>query len=101
MNAGMKQYEIAQILQSLNINGEWIDVEKAGLLYRTRGERWRDICGRFHKIPGFRYDLLPLFTQMRSTHPHDPSCGSCFKICLNDYAGRLLEICWYERLLYQ
>ena len=92
MNAGMKQYEIAQILQSLNINGEWIDAKKAGLLYRTRKSSGVIFAARFHKIPGFRYDLLPLFTQMRSTHPHDPSCGSCFKNPPNDYAGRLLEL---------
>ncbi len=92
MNAGMKQYEIAQILQSLNINGEWIDVEKAGLLYRTRESDGVIFAARFHKIQGFRHDLLPLFTQMRSTHPHEPSCGSCFKNPPNDYAGRLLEL---------
>lgn len=92
MNAGMKQYEMSQSLQSLNINGEWIDLEKAKLLYRKRDSGGVIFAARFHKKLGFRYDLLPLFSQMRKTHPKDPSCGSCFKNPPNDYAGRLLEL---------
>lgn len=92
MNAGMKQYEIAETLQSLNINGRWVEVKEAKLLYRNRESGGVIFAARFHKIKGFRHDLLPLFTQMRNTHPHEPSCGSCFKNPPNDYAGRLLEL---------
>lgn len=92
MNAGMKQYEMSQSLKSLNINGEWIDLEQAKLLYRKRDSGGVIFAARFHKKLGFRYDLLPLFSQMRKTHPKDPSCGSCFKNPTNDYAGRLLEL---------
>lgn len=92
MNAGMKKYEIAQIIQSLNINGEWIDIKDAKLLYRTRDSSGVIFAVRFYKIKGFRHNLLQLFTQMRNTHPHEPSCGSCFKNPPNDYAGRLLEL---------
>ncbi len=92
MNAGMKHYEMIQGLQSININGQWIDSKDAGLRYRKRESGGVIFAARFHKIYGFRNELLPLFTQMRQTHPKVPSCGSCFKNPPNDYAGRLLEV---------
>ena len=48
-------------------------------------------AARFYKRAGFRHSLLEAFKAMRATHPHTPSCGSCFKNPPNDYAGRLLE----------
>ena len=92
MNAGMKQYEMSQSLQSLNINGTWIDLDNARLLYRKRDSGGVIFAARFHKKLGFRHELLPIFSQMRKTHPKEPSCGSCFKNPQNDYAGRLLEM---------
>lgn len=92
MNAGMKQYEMSQSLQSLNINGEWVGLQKAKLLYRKRNSGGVIFAARFHKKDGFRHDLLGVFSQMRKTHPKEPSCGSCFKNPPNDYAGRLLEM---------
>lgn len=92
MNAGMKKYEMSEILMSLNINGEWIEKEKLGLCYRGRDSNGVIFAARFHKKQGFRYELLEVFQHMRSSHPSNPSCGSCFKNPKNDYAGRLLEI---------
>ncbi|RDU67161.1 UDP-N-acetylenolpyruvoylglucosamine reductase [Helicobacter didelphidarum] len=91
MNAGMKQYEMSNILKSLNINGEWIDIQKAKLHYRGRDSQGIILAARFEKQTGFRHELLETFSQMRKTHPKDPSCGSCFKNPPNDFAGRLLE----------
>lgn len=91
MNAGMKEYEMKQSIQSININGVWVDIEKAGLHYRGRDSNGVIFAVRFHKKIGFRDELLKVFSQMRKNHPKNPSCGSCFKNPPNDYAGRLLE----------
>ncbi len=91
MNAGMKQYEISQSIISLNINGEWINIKDAKLSYRNRDSIGVIFAVRFHKIKGFRHELLDIFKQMRITHPIIPSCGSCFKNPPNNYAGKLLE----------
>ncbi len=91
MNAGMKQYEISQILMSLNINGEWVDINHAKLHYRGRDSNGVIFAARFYKLKGFRHELLDTFKQMRKTHPHNPSCGSCFKNPPGSYAGKLIE----------
>lgn len=91
MNAGMKEYEIKDILDSVCINGEWINVKDLGLSYRKSNIIGIILAARFKKIKSFRENLIPLFKQMRSTHPKEPSCGSCFKNPQGDFAGRLLE----------
>lgn len=91
MNAGMKSYEIKEILQSVNVNGEWIESKKLNLSYRKSEISGVVYGARFYKKIGFRDELVGVFESMRSTHPHLPSCGSCFKNPNGDYAGRLLE----------
>lgn len=91
MNAGMKSYEMKQTLKSICVNGEWIESEKLNLTYRNSAIDGVIYGARFHKNEGFRSELVSVFEQMRSTHPHLPSCGSCFKNPSGDYAGRLLE----------
>lgn len=91
MNAGMKSYEIKEMLHSVNVNGEWIESEKLNLTYRNSGIEGVIYSARFYKKKGFRSELIGVFENMRSTHPHLPSCGSCFKNPNGDYAGRLLE----------
>lgn len=91
MNAGMKSYEIANFLHSININGEWISANNAGLKYRGRESKGVIFAARFYAIKGFRNELLESFKLMRANQPSEPSCGSCFKNPPNDYAGRLLE----------
>lgn len=92
MNAGMKKYEMKDCISELNINGVWLELEQARLHYRGRDSIGVIFAARFHKVEGFREDLLNLFSLMRKSHPSNHSCGSCFKNPLNDYAGRLLEL---------
>lgn len=91
MNAGMKSYEIKDVLHSVCVDGQWI--ESAELDFTYRGSKINGVvyAGRFYKKKGFRTELVNVFEDMRSTHPHLPSCGSCFKNPKGDYAGRLLE----------
>lgn len=91
MNAGMKSYEIKEVLHSVNINGEWIESERLNLSYRKSEIKGVIYGARFYKKEGFRSELVSVFESMRSTHPHLPSCGSCFKNPTGDFAGRLLE----------
>lgn len=91
MNAGMKSYEIKEVLQSVNVDGEWVEGEKLNLSYRKSEIKGVVYGARFHKKEGFRSELVSVFENMRSTHPHLPSCGSCFKNPSGDFAGRLLE----------
>lgn len=91
MNAGMKSYEVKQTLRSVCIDGEWVESEKLNLSYRHSEIAGVIYGARFEKVQGFREGLVEEFKAMRSTHPHLPSCGSCFKNPSGDYAGRLLE----------
>lgn len=91
MNAGMKSYEIKEMLQSVCVDGEWIESEKLNLTYRNSAINGVIYGARFYKKEGFRSELVSVFENMRDTHPHLPSCGSCFKNPNGDFAGRLLE----------
>lgn len=96
MNAGLKgtdgkMYEIANVLESVNINGKWVDCGDIAFGYRYSG-----ICGciigaRVKRKEGFDTTLVSGFQSIRAKHPKKPSCGSCFKNPQGDFAGRLLE----------
>jgi UDP-N-acetylmuramate dehydrogenase len=91
MNAGVKSYEIFNILHSIKLNGEWIlakDIE--------HGYRFAKLGGiathaRFEIHHGFNQKLLDDLLSLRTNQPHEPSAGSAFKNPEGDYAGRLIE----------
>lgn len=91
MNAGMKSYEIKQLLQAVNVNGEWQDVSHFPMNYRDSGIEGVILAARFYKRKGFNDTLQADFIALRKNHPKEPSCGSCFKNPKGDFAGRLLE----------
>nr|WP_249206105.1 UDP-N-acetylmuramate dehydrogenase [Helicobacter kayseriensis] len=91
MNAGMKSYEMKDALSSVYVDGVWKSIDQFDFKYRQSGIDGVIYGARFKKITGFRYELIESFENMRQTHPHLPSCGSCFKNPHGDYAGRLLE----------
>lgn len=91
MNAGMKEYEMKNILHSVCIDGEWVSVDSLAMDYRRTNINGVIFGARFKKISGFRQELIEIFDSMRSSHPKKPSCGSCFKNPDGDFAGRLLE----------
>lgn len=91
MNAGVKSYEIFNILHSIEIDGKW--VEKSTI---PHGYRFAELGGvataaKFKITPGFDHDLLQELLSLRSNQPHDPSAGSAFQNPPGDYAGRLIE----------
>lgn len=91
MNAGVKSYEIFNILEAIEINGEWTPKEQI-----EHGYRFAKLGGvatrvRFVVRQGFDKALLDELINLRSNQPKTPSAGSAFKNPEGDYAGRLIE----------
>ncbi|GAA7162009.1 hypothetical protein Kyoto69B_21430 [Helicobacter pylori] len=91
MNAGMKEFEIKNVLESACVNNQWLGSEALGLGYRSSKFNGVVLKARFKKTHGFREEVLKACKNMRKSHPKLPNFGSCFKNPPNDYAGRLLE----------
>ena len=91
MNAGVKEYEIFNILHSIKINGEWILAKDIEHGYRFAKLRGIATHAQFKIKKGFDQTLLDTLLNLRSNQPHNPSAGSAFKNPKNDYAGRLIE----------
>ena len=91
MNAGVKEYEVFNILHSIEINGKWIRKEDISHGYRFAKLSGIATAARFEVVEGFSQDLLDTLLNLRSNQPHDPSAGSAFKNPKGDHAGRLIE----------
>ena len=91
MNAGVKSYEIFNILDSIKIDGIWVAKENI-----EHGYRFAKLGGvatevRFKVTKGFSKALLYELVNLRSNQPKTASAGSAFKNPEGDYAGRLIE----------
>jgi UDP-N-acetylmuramate dehydrogenase len=91
MNAGVKEYEIFDILHTVQINGRWVDKEEIPHGYRFAKLGGVATAARFVIRQGFDQALLDHLLSLRSNQPHEPSAGSAFKNPEGDYAGRLIE----------
>lgn len=91
MNAGVKNYEIFNILDAVKIDGQWIETTRINHGYRFANLKGIATEARFNKVSGFDAQLLNELLNLRSNQPHDPSAGSAFKNPAGDYAGRLIE----------
>lgn len=93
MNAGVKAYEIFNILEAINIEGEWKD--KADIRYGYRYAKLGGIAleATFEKEKGFDNTLLDELISLRKNQPKEPSAGSFFKNPKDDYAAKLIEAC--------
>jgi len=91
MNAGVKSYEIFNILDAIKIDGGWVDKKNI-----EHGYRFAKLGGvatevRFQVTKGFSKALLDELVNLRSNQPKTASAGSAFKNPEGDYAGRLIE----------
>lgn len=91
MNAGVKSYEIFNIIDSIKIDSIW--KKRDELKY---GYRFANINGiatelQFKVKKGFNKDLVEELIKLRSNQPKTPSAGSAFKNPKDDFAGRLIE----------
>lgn len=91
MNAGVKSYEIFNILQSIELDGKWISKEEISYGYRFAKLPSIATAVRFETEEGFDQKLLDQLVTLRSNQPRDPSAGSAFKNPDGDHAGRLIE----------
>jgi UDP-N-acetylmuramate dehydrogenase len=91
MNAGVKNYEIFNILHSIEIDGRWIPGRKIEHGYRFARLQGIATAARFHVQSGFSQELLDELLLLRSNQPKEPSAGSAFKNPEGDHAGRLIE----------
>jgi len=91
MNAGVKTFEIFNILHSIQIDGEWRDKEQIEHGYRYAKLGGIATGARFATKFGFDQNLFNSLLSLRSNQPHDPSAGSAFKNPTGDHAGRLIE----------
>lgn len=91
MNAGVKSYEIFNILDAIKINGEWIDKEQVEYGYRFAKLNGVVTEIRFKVKEGFDKNLLEELISLRSNQPKTPSAGSAFKNPKGDYAGQLID----------
>ena len=91
MNAGVKSYEIFNILDAIKIDGVW--VEKKEIEYGYRFAKLGGVATevRFKITRGFSKELLDELVNLRSNQPKIASAGSAFKNPKGDYAGRLIE----------
>jgi len=91
MNAGVKSYEIFNMIEAIKIEGLWKLKEEI-----EHGYRFAKLNGvateiRFKVQKGFDGNLLKELIALRSNQPKTPSAGSAFKNPKNDFAGRLIE----------
>ncbi len=91
MNAGVKSYEILNILHSVEIDAHWIPANEIEHGYRFAHLPGIVTAARFEIKEGFDPELLLELTALRSNQPKEASAGSAFKNPPNDYAGRLIE----------
>ncbi len=91
MNAGVKSYEIFNIIDAIKIDGEWIKKDKIEYGYRFAKLKGIVTEVRFIVKEGFDNKLLDELIKLRLNQPKSPSAGSLFKNPQGDYAGRLIE----------
>ncbi len=91
MNAGVKSYEVFNILDSVEVDGKWIPKEKIEHGYRFAKLPGIVTAAQFRIKEGFDQKLLDQLVTLRSNQPKDPSAGSAFKNPKGDHAGRLIE----------
>lgn len=91
MNAGVKSYEIFNILHSVEINGKWIGRDDIKHGYRFANLSGVATSAKFRVSKGFDLELMDRLISLRTNQPKNPSAGSAFKNPDDDSAGRLIE----------
>ena len=91
MNAGVKAYEVFNIIDEVKIDGKWVKKENI-----EHGYRFAKLGGvatevRFNLEYGYDEKLKEELLALRANQPSEPSAGSFFKNPEGDYAGRLIE----------
>jgi UDP-N-acetylmuramate dehydrogenase len=91
MNAGVKSYEIFNIIKRVKINGVWVD--KKDIKYGYRFAKLNGIATaiELNLEYGYSQELRDELLKLRNNQPKEPSAGSAFKNPKDDFAGRLIQ----------
>ena len=91
MNAGVKEFEIFNILDSIKINNQWI--KKESIEYGNRFAILNGVATEvsFNIQNGFNQHQVEKILKFRFNQPKKPTLGSTFLNPQGDYAGRLIE----------
>ena len=91
MNAGLKEWEIFNYIDSIKTKDGYIKKEEIEFGYRFTNIDTIVYELVFNISSGYSKEMNELFKNMRANQPHSPSAGSCFKNPSGDSAGRLIE----------
>ncbi len=91
MNAGVKEYEIKDVLLWVRTHEGKIPASELGLAYRVSNIDAIIYEAGFKLQKGFDNNLLQKLLALRTNQPKAPSAGSIFKNPPGDFAGRLIE----------
>jgi len=91
MNAGLKEYEIFNHLESVTTTSGIYTKDSLEYGYRYTNINEPILEASFHLSHGFDANKVAMFQKMRANQPSTPSAGSCFKNPEGDHAGRLIE----------
>ena len=91
MNAGLKEWEIFNYIDSIKTKDGYIQKEDIEYGYRYTNINTIVYELVFNLSKGYSKEKSDLFKKMRDNQPHTPSAGSCFKNPVGDSAGRLIE----------
>jgi len=91
MNAGVKEYEIKNVLRWVRTHKGKILAKDLGLAYRKSGIDSIVYEAGFTLQRGYSEKLRQQLLVLRSNQPKEPSAGSVFKNPPGEYAGRLIE----------
>jgi len=91
MNAGVKRYEIGNLLLWIRTWQGVVPKEEIKIDYRKTDIENIVYEAAFKMERGFDEKLQKRVTEWRQNQPKEPSPGSCFKNPTGDYAGRLIE----------
>jgi len=91
MNAGVKSYEIFNIIKRVKIDGKWVN--RDDIEYGYRFAKLNGIATEVELVlqSGYSEDLKNELIKLRANQPKEPSAGSAFKNPEGDFAGRLIE----------
>jgi UDP-N-acetylmuramate dehydrogenase len=92
MNAGLKDQEIFNFVDSINIDGTTYSKDMIKYKYRQTNIKGVVYEVRLKVIQGFSKEKIKFFNNLRANQPKGFSAGSCFKNPPNDSAGRLIEL---------
>lgn len=91
MNAGLKEWEIFNYIDSIKTKDGYIKKENIEYGYRFTNIDTIVYELVFNISNGYSKEMNELFKNMRSNQPKEFSAGSCFKNPVGDSAGRLID----------